>query len=362
MKEILLLLIHLLTAIARLIGPGGVKGIIAENLLLKHQLIVVCRPRQRAPNLLPYDRVVFGLFSLFLRPGRITKTAVGVRPSTLLRFHDYLVRRKYRALYSPHHRGKPGPKGPSQELIHAIIELKRRNPRFGYPRIARIISKTFSIEIDRNVVRRVLAKYYHPEDDGNGPSWLTFIGHMKDSLWSVDLFRCESITLKSRWVMVVMDQFTRRLIGFAVHAGNVNGVVLCQMFDKVVAGRSPPRYLSSDNDPLFEYHRWWANLRVLEVDEIKTVPEVPISHAFIERLIGTVRREFLDHTLFWNSGDLERKLADFQIYYNRHRTHHSLGGNAPSAVAGSNPEQQISLHSFGWQTHCRGLYQLPAVA
>ncbi|MDH3640354.1 MAG: helix-turn-helix domain-containing protein, partial [Gammaproteobacteria bacterium] len=182
MKNILLLLIHLLTAVAKLLGPGGIKGIIAENLLLKQQLLVVCRPRQRAPNLLPADRFLFGFFSLFLRPSRIVKTAVGIRPSTLLRFHDYLVRRKYRALYSPHSRGKPGPTGPSQDLIQAIVELKRRNPNFGYPRIARIISKTFGIEIDQNVVRRVLAKYYRPEAGGDGPSWLTFLGHMKDSL------------------------------------------------------------------------------------------------------------------------------------------------------------------------------------
>jgi hypothetical protein len=227
MKNVLMLLIQLLTVIAKLLGPGGIKGIIAENLLLKQQLLVICRPRQRAPNLLAGNRFLFGFFSLFLRPGRIANTAVGVQPSTLLRFHHYLVRRKYRALYSPHRRGKPGPKGPSQELIEAIVELKRRNPRFGYPRIARFISKTFGIEIDRNVVRRVLAKYYHPDCGGNGPSWLTFIGHMKDGLWSVDLFRCESITLKSHWVLVVMDQFTRHIIGFAVYAGNVNGMILC---------------------------------------------------------------------------------------------------------------------------------------
>jgi transposase InsO family protein len=362
MKNVLVVVIYLLTVVAKLLGPGGIKGIIAENLLLKQQLLVVCRARQRAPNLLPYDRVVFGLFSLFLRPGRIPKTAVGIRPSTLLRFHDVLVRRKYRALYSPHHRGKPGPKGPSRELIHAIVELKRRNPRFGYPRIARIISKAFGIEIDRNVVRRVLAKYYHPEDEGYGPSWLTFIGHMKDSLWSVDLFRCESITLKSHWVMVVMDQFTRRIIGFAVHAGNVNGMILCQMLNKVIAGGSPPRYLSSDNDPLFEYHRWQANLRVLEVDEIKTVPEVPRSHAFIERLIGTVRREFLDHILFWNSLDLERKLGEFQNYYNEERVHASLGGDTPAEIAGESVTSCAKIYDYRWQTHCRGLVQLPIAA
>jgi hypothetical protein len=103
MKNVLVVVIHLLTVVAKLLGPGGIKGIIAENLLLKQQLLVVCRPWQRAPNLLPYDQVVFGLFSLFLRPNRIPKAAVGIRPSTLLRFHDYLVRRKYRALFSPHH-------------------------------------------------------------------------------------------------------------------------------------------------------------------------------------------------------------------------------------------------------------------
>ena len=116
MKNVSLILIHLLVVVAKLLGPGGIKGLIAENLLLKQQLLVICRPRQHAPNSLPVDRFLFGFFSLFLRPGRIVKTAVGIRPSTLLRFHDYMVRWKYRALYSPHHRGKPGPKGPSQEL------------------------------------------------------------------------------------------------------------------------------------------------------------------------------------------------------------------------------------------------------
>ena len=75
----------------------------------------------------------------------------------MLRFHDDLVRRKYRALFSPHVRGKPGPKGPSQELIHAIVELKRRNPRFGYPHIALIISKTFGIE-DADMIGYTKAK------------------------------------------------------------------------------------------------------------------------------------------------------------------------------------------------------------
>jgi transposase InsO family protein len=276
-----------------------------------------------------------------------------------LRFHDYLVSRKYRALFSPHVRGKPGPKGPSQELISAIVELKRRNPRFGYPRIALIVSKTFGIEIDRNVVRRVLAKYYRPESGSNGPSWLTFLGHMKDSLWSVDLFRCESITLKSHWVLVVMDQFTRRIIGLAAHAGDVDGVALCRMFNHIIAGGVPPRYLSSDHDPLFEYHRWQANLRIVDIDEIKTVPYTPISHPFVERLIGTIRREFLDHVLFWNVVDLDRKLLEFQGYYNQDRVHASLRADAPAKVAGEVTTKRANIDNYRWRSHCRGLVELP---
>ena len=105
-----------------------------------------------------------------------------------------------------------------------------------------------------------------------GPSWLTFIGHTKDSLWSIDLFRCESILLKSHWVLVIFDQFTRRIIGFGVHSGDVDGVALCRMFNTAISTQSAPRYLSSDNDPLFQYHRWRANLRILDVVEIKSIP------------------------------------------------------------------------------------------
>ena len=92
--------------------------------------------------------------------------------------------------------------------------MKRRNPRFGCPRIAQQISRAFGLEINKDVVRRVLAMHFRPESGHHGPSWLTFSGHIKDSLWSVDLFRCESIRLKSHWVMVVMDVCTRRIIGF----------------------------------------------------------------------------------------------------------------------------------------------------
>ena len=335
MKDLLILLIHLLTTIAKLMGPGGARAVVADSLLMKQQLLVINRSRRRAPNLSTLDRFLFGFWSLFLDPRRIQRAAVILRPSTLLKFHDLLINRKYRLLYSSCKKGKPGPKGTSPELIQAIIELKQRNPRFGCLKIAQQINKAFGMDINKDLVRRVLAKHYRPMPDDNGPSWLTFIGHAKDSLWSIDLFRCESILLNTHWVLVVMDQFTRRIIGFGVHAGDVDGIALCRMFNTAISTKCAPKYLSTDNDPLFLYHQWQANLRVLSVDEIKAVPYMPISHPFIERLIGTIRREYLDHTLFWNAKDLERKLADFRQFYNRERVHQSLGGDTPAVLSGN---------------------------
>ena len=75
-------------------------------------------------------------------------------------------------------------------------------------------------------MRRILAKYYRPKPGDGGPSWLIFISHTKDSLWSVDLFRCETVLLSTHWVIVAMDQFTRRVIGFGVQAGDVDGIAL----------------------------------------------------------------------------------------------------------------------------------------
>ena len=92
--------------------------------------------------------------------------------------------------------------------------------------------------------------------------------------------------------------------------------------------------------PEDRFHQWLANLRVLEVAEIKTVPYVPLSHPFVERLIGTLRRECLDRTLFWTSTDLEAKLLDFQQYYNEHRTHAGRQGHPP--VTGVNADRSLA--------------------
>src|ERR1700687_795737 len=363
MRDLVILAVHLLVTCAKLLRPGGVRAVAAESLLLKHQLLISNRARQRAPNLTTLDRFVLGLTTLFVNSRRIAKLGALVKPATLFKFHHALVDRKCRLLFSsPPHRCKPGPKGPSPELIAAIVDMKRRNPRFGCVRIAQQIAHAFGIEIDKDVVRRVLAQHYRPESGTDGPSWLTFMAQAKDSLWSLDLFRCESILLRSHWVLLVMDVCTRRLVGFGVERANIDGVSVCRMFNRAIAGQRLPKRINTDNDPLFRFHRWLANLRVLAIDDIKSVPYAPVSHPFIERLIGTVRREYLDHVFFWNAIDLTRKLDAFAVYYNTHRVHRSLDGIPPARRFCASSPPPASLGRHAWRQHCRGLFQTPIAA
>jgi putative transposase len=331
MRVFVILVVHVIVTICRLWRPNGARSVIVESILLKQQLLILNRSRKRAPNRQVYDRFVVGLCSLFIKPTRLISSSIGLKPSTLLNIPKALQNRKYRILFSNQHNRKSGPKRPTKELIDAIVDTKQRNPTWGCPRIAQQIALAFGIPLDKDVVRRILANHYKPDSDSSGPSWLTFLGHMKNSLWGLDLFRCESIALRTHWILVVMDQFTRRIIGFGGHAGNVDGIALCRMFNHAISGQGTmPKYLSSDNDPLFLFERWKANLRILDVTEIKTVPYVPLSHPFVERLIGTIRREYLDRMMFWTCSDLENKLLDFQNYYNNHRTHSSLEGRPAS--------------------------------
>jgi hypothetical protein len=138
------------------------------------------------------------------------------------------------------------------------------------------------------------------------------------------------------------------IIGSGIHRGTVDGPSLCSMFQRAIPGQALPKYFSTDHDRLYRFPQWQANLGVLEVMEIKTVPYVPLSHPLVERLVGTLRRECLD-----------RRLREFQKYFNEHRTHAGLEGRLPDS---GGPESPISFASYRWQKHCRGLYQTPIAA
>jgi len=134
------------------------------------------------------------------------------------------------------------------------------------------------------------------------------------------------------------------------------------LFNKIIAGKDLPKYLSSDNDPILQYHRWKANLRILEIEEIKSLPYAPMSHPFVERLIRICRNEVIDRILFWNERDLQRKLDLFQHYFNEHRTHMGIDGKTPLQKEKNCKADIINIKHYSWKSFCPGPFQLPIAA
>ena len=143
MRDLVILFVHLIVTLARLAGPGGVRSVVAESVLVKHQLVILNRSRKRAPHLGVSDRIVAGLCALLMRPARIIRSAITLKPSTLLNLHQAQKTRKYRLLFSSKRRRKPGPNGPSKELVEAVIEMKQRNHSWDCPRIAQQLAVAF---------------------------------------------------------------------------------------------------------------------------------------------------------------------------------------------------------------------------
>ena len=144
MRDLAILFLHLLATVARLTGPGGARAVVAESVLVKHQLLIFNRSRKRSPNLPPSDRMVAGLCALFMRPGRSIRSAIVFKPSVEPSSSAAWTRSGDTSAVSAM---KPGPKGPSEDVIAAVVDMKQRNPSRGSPRIAQRITLAVGLPI-----------------------------------------------------------------------------------------------------------------------------------------------------------------------------------------------------------------------
>jgi hypothetical protein len=136
MRDFTILFAHVIVTVARLAGPGGVRSVVAESALIRHQLLILNRGRKRAPNLRVTDRIAAGGFTLLISPARILRSAIVLKHTSLLHLHNLSRKRKCRMLFSPQRGRRHGPKGPHPELIDAVVAMKRRNPSWGSRRPA----------------------------------------------------------------------------------------------------------------------------------------------------------------------------------------------------------------------------------
>jgi putative transposase len=360
-RDLAVLVLHLLATVARLAGPGGARSVVAESVLVKHQLKILNRSRKRSPNLRVSDRMVAGLCALLIRPRRLTRSAIVLKPFHALEPSSSADAAEVSAALLVQGADEVGPKGTHPGSHRSSHRYETAESDLG-------------LSSDRSTNRLGL-RHCHQQGCGAAHSRRSVPAGTRLG-WAVLAHRPrshEGQSLESRSVSMRVSHpahtrgarrdgpWTRRIVGFGVHRGVVDGVDLCRMFNRATRGQSSPKYLSSDHDSPYRFHQWQANLRILDVRAIKTVPYVPLSHPFVERLIGTIRRECLDRTLFWTAVDLEMKLLDFQRYYNGHRTHAGLDGRTPEPSTDPGCAR-ASVSSYRWQPHCRGLYQTPMAA
>ena len=186
------------------------------------------------------------------------------------------------------------------------------NPRYGCPRIAQQINKAFGVNIDKNLVRRVLAKHYRPEPYDGGPSWLTFLRHTRDSLCSIARFRRKSI-LKIGSTLAAISQYTRRLIGYGISVCHLNQSVIFSLFDDATPMFDASWSLRSIHDQAFSHHR--CRKRLFGLDRSRTVTMLPRSPSVAERRIRTRRRKHHHNRSNYRAVDLEAGYGALNYFY-----------------------------------------------
>ncbi len=295
-----------------------------------------------------------------MRPQRIRKSAVIIKPATVTKFRRALSSRNYHILFSYQRSGKPGPKGPSDELIRVIVEMKKRNPRFGCPRIAQQISTAFGIEINKDKVRRVLAKHYRPGSNDGGPSWRTFIGHQTDSLRSINWFRWKWRLFKNNRLLGMLNWFIRQTIGYNIHCGPVDEIARCPLLENATLILEAQKPLNSHHDPPIIHHRW--NTMLFGMGETDTIPILPLSLPWVEWRMGKVDCNNLGHLPYYNAVDFERELEDFKNFYTLSQLHSPIAENTSAQIDKSSALRRSKVDHFAWERHRDELFETPISA
>ncbi|MGB5199792.1 MAG: integrase core domain-containing protein [Sedimenticolaceae bacterium] len=288
-----------------------------ENSALRHQLSVYRKSGQR-PCIRPADRLLWSVMSRLWSGWR---TALYfVQPRTVAAWQKKRFRDYWRALSQSNKAGRP-PISP--ELRKLIERMWKANPTWGSPRIVAELAK-LGIEVAKSTVE----KYRPRRDRPRSPTSRTFLDqHLRDQV-SIDFFTIPTVTCRVLFVFVVLAHDRRRIVHFNVTEHptaqwTAQQIVEAFPFDTV------PSYLIRDGDGIYG-ERVTRRIESLGIDEVITAPASPWQNAYAERVIGTLRRELLDHVMILNERHLKRLMSSYLDYYHPWRTHQSLDRDAPN--------------------------------
>ena len=304
----------LLGLVARVLRSRN--DLLIENLVLRQQLAVYAR-RQKKPPLSIEDRVFWSFVARTWRPWRIHLQLV--QPDTVIRWH----RTAWRRYWTWKSRRPPGRPRIDPELRDLIRRFARENPRWGAVRIVgelRALGFTVSARTVHRYRREVLRR---PPSQ----SWRTFLENHAKDIWAVDLFTTQTVTLQTLYAIVFIGHDRRRIVHINVTRHPTAVWVWRQLLEASPWG-SQPQHLIRDRDRCYGSD-FIARASRIGIHTILTPVHAPNANAVAERVIGTLRRECLDHMIVLNERHLSRVLREYVEHYNAKRPHRALGLDSP---------------------------------
>src|SRR6201982_1299196 len=291
-----------------------------EILTLRHQLNVLRRKSPQRLGFTSIDRLVFaGLYRL--APGVLDALKI-VRPETVIRWH----RAGFRAYWRWKSRARGGRPESPLEIRHLVREMSLANPLWGAPRIHGELLK-LGIDVGQTTVAKYMARGRRPPSQG----WKTFLHNHADGIASMDLFVVPTISFRLLYGLLIMGHRRRQILWFGVTA-NPTAEWIANQVTEACGWEQAPRYLIRDRDGAYG-EVFIRRLRSMGIRDRPTSPHSPWQNGYAERLIGSIRRECLDHVIVFSERHLRHLLLCYMKYYNGTRTHLSLEKDAPISRA-----------------------------
>jgi transposase InsO family protein len=285
-----------------------------ENLALRHQLVVLQRS-VRKTRLKDRDRVLWALLSRFWTYWR--KPLLLVQPETVIRWH----RQGFRRYWRWKSRGAGRPKVPL-ETRDLIREMSRANPLWGAPRIHGELMK-LGIEISQAAVSKYMVRRRKPPSQ----TWRTFLSNHAKDIVSIDFFTVPTVTFRILFVFVVLSNDRRHVVHFNV-TESPTAVWTGQQIIEAFPWDTAPRFILRDRDGIYG-DDFVRRVHSMGIEQIVIAAHSPWQNPYVERLIGSIRRECLDHTIIFNERQVRRLLREYFRYYHGSRTHLGLAKDCP---------------------------------
>jgi transposase InsO family protein len=288
----------------------------AEIIVLRQQLNVLRRSAPKRPALGMLDRLIF-VWLYRLAPSILDAVAI-VRPETIVRWH----RAGFRTFWRWKSRARVGRPQVPLEIRQLVREISLANPLWGAPRIHGELLK-LGIEVGQTSVAKYMARRRRPPSQG----WRTFLTNHTDGMASIDLFVVPTISFTLLYGLLVLHHDRRRILWLGVTA-HPTAEWIARQITEAIGWDEPPRYLIRDRDRAYG-EVFTRRIRTMGIRDRPTAPKSPWQNGYAERLIGSIRRECLDHLVVFRERHLFRVLCSYQEYYNSSRTHLSLSKDAP---------------------------------